>query len=100
MIRHVFAWRVAPGYDPNKIVQILNTLPERLDVIRGWQIGQHTGDPGDNGAPWDGVLISDFSSWEDLDAYSNDPFHLDVVAELTPMFSDRAVVDFERGDQR
>jgi hypothetical protein len=99
MIRHVFAWKVASGYDPAKVVEILNTLPERLAVIRGWEIGQHAGDPGDNGAPYDGVLISDFASWEDLDAYSSDPFHLDVVAELTPMLSERAVVDFERGEQ-
>lgn len=96
MIRHVFAWKVAQGHDPDKIVEILNTLPEKLDQIRYWEVGQHKGDPGDNGAPWDGVLISDFESWEALDAYSNDPSHLKVVEQLMPMFADRAVVDFER----
>jgi hypothetical protein len=95
MIRHVFAWRVAEGHDADKVVAILNTLPEALPVIKGWSIGQHQGDPGDNGAPWDGALITDFDDWEGLQQYSVDPFHLDVVAQLMPMFADRAVVDYE-----
>ncbi|TPV48073.1 Dabb family protein [Pseudarthrobacter phenanthrenivorans] len=94
-IRHVFAWRVAEGSSQEEIVEILNTLPPRLGFIQGWEIGTHSGDPGDNGAPWDGVLISDFASWADLDKYSTDPFHLEVVATLMPMFADRAVVDYE-----
>jgi hypothetical protein len=94
-VRHVFAWRVAEGSNQEEIVEILNTLPPRLGFIQGWEIGTHSGDPGDNGAPWDGVLISDFASWADLDKYSTDPFHLEVVATLMPMFADRAVVDYE-----
>ncbi|WP_139000238.1 Dabb family protein [Rhodococcus zopfii] len=96
MIRHVFAWKVAEGNDPEEIVRLLELLPPKLDFIRYCEIGQHKGDPGDNGAPWDGVLITDFDSWADLDRYSEDPFHLEIVAKLLPMFSDRAVVDFER----
>lgn len=94
-VRHIFLWRVAPGHTQEKIVEILNTLPEQLPVIKYWSIGSHQGDPGENGAPWDGALITDFDSWEGLESYSNDPFHLDVVARLMPMFSERAVVDFE-----
>lgn len=95
MVRHVFLWRVAEGASQQEIVDILNTLPGKLQVIKGWQIGSHAGDPGDNGAPWSGALITDFASWEALDEYSNDPYHLEVVATLTPKFADRAVVDFE-----
>lgn len=80
-------------------MDILNTLPAKLPVIKYWNIGSHQGDPGENGAPWDGALITDFDSWECLDTYSNDPYHLEVVAKLMPMFSDRAVVDYEFGDQ-
>jgi hypothetical protein len=94
-VRHIFLWRVAEGSSQTEIVDILNTLPPRLPVIKGWQVGSHAGDPGENGAPWDGALITDFDNWEGLEEYSNDPFHLDVVAKLMPMFSDRAVVDFE-----
>jgi len=96
MIRHVFCWRVADGHSNLEIIDILNTLPRALSVIKYWEIGSHEGDPGENGDPFDGVLISDFDSWEDLDRYSNDPFHLDVVERLLPRFASRAVVDFER----
>lgn len=96
MIRHVFSWRVAEGHSNEEIIKILNTLPDALPVIKYWEVGSHEGDTGDNGDPFDGVLITDFDSWEDLDVYSNDPFHVDVVERLTPRFAARAVVDFER----
>lgn len=95
MVRHVFAWRVASGYEQNEIVELLNTLPSKLDAIKGWQVGSHQGEPGDNGDPWDGVLISDFDSWDALESYSNDPIHLKVVELLKPMFAARAVIDYE-----
>lgn len=98
MIRHVFSWRVAEGHKNEDIVDILNTLPGALPIIKYWEVGSHQGDTGDNGDPFDGVLITDFDSWEDLDSYSNDPFHVDVVNKLTPKFAARAVVDFERKD--
>jgi hypothetical protein len=95
VIRHIFLWRVADGHDPDEIVAILNTLRERCPGIVGWEIGQHQGEPNENGAPWDGALISDHPSWEALDEYSNDPYHSKVVEKLLPRFSDRAVVDIE-----
>ncbi|UDG96774.2 Dabb family protein [Rhodococcus opacus] len=91
----MFLWRVAEGSSQQEIVEILDTLPERLSFIEYWSVGSHQGDPGENGAPWDGALITDFATWEDLEKYSTDPYHLDVVAKLMPMFSERAVVDFE-----
>jgi len=94
-VRHVFVWRVSEGSKQEEIVELLSSLPSRMEFIRSWEIGTHTGDPGDNGAPWDGVLITDFDSWADLDKYSTDPFHLEVVSKLMPMFADRAVVDYE-----
>ena len=98
MIRHVFSWQVAEGHSNDEIIEILNTLPGALPVIKYWEVGAHQGDPGDNGAPFDGVLITDFDTWEDLETYSNEPFHLDVVERLLPRFAARAVVDFERKD--
>ncbi|MGH9044697.1 MAG: Dabb family protein [Acidimicrobiales bacterium] len=95
MVRHVFVWRVAGGSDPDEVIEILNTLPARLPMIKGWEIGRHQGDPGDSGDPWDGSLITDFDSWESLEQYSTDPYHLQVVERLMPMFAGRAVVDHE-----
>ncbi|TWP32056.1 Dabb family protein [Leekyejoonella antrihumi] len=98
MIRHVFSWRVADGHSNDEVVELLNTLRDALPVIKYWELGRHQGDPGDNGEPFDGVLINDFDSWDDLESYSKDPIHLDVVARLLPLFATRAVVDFVRED--
>ena len=95
MIRHVFVWQVADGHDNDKVIELLNRLSVELDFILDWSIGKHVGAPNDNGDPWDGALITDFASWEDLDRYSNAPFHQEIVEQLLPMVSGRAVVDFE-----
>jgi hypothetical protein len=95
MIRHVFVWQVAEGHDNDKVIELLNRLSVELDFIVDWSIGKHVGAPNDNGDPWDGALITDFASWEDLDRYSNAPFHQEIVEQLLPMVSGRAVVDFE-----
>lgn len=96
MIRHIFLWQVAPGNDPDEIVDILNTLPGKCPGIVGWEIGKNQAPPNENGEPWDGSLISDHESWQALDEYSNHPYHSEVVEKLLPRFSARAVVDFER----
>jgi hypothetical protein len=72
-----------------------NRLSTELDFIESWSLGAHAGAPNDNGDPWDGALLSDFRSWEDLERYSTAPVHMEVVDKLLPMVSGRAVVDFE-----
>lgn len=94
MVRHVFMWKVGSGHDPDEIIAVLNTLPDRCPGIVGWKIGKNEAPPNENGDPWDGVLISDHESWEAMDGYSNHPYHTEVVEKLLPRFSDRAVVDY------
>lgn len=95
MIRHIFMWRVADGSDPDEVFSLLNSLSDRLsNYIANWEAGQHEGEPNDNGDPWAGALITDFRTWDDMQAYTDDPFHLEVVEKLKPMVSDRAVVDY------
>jgi hypothetical protein len=65
-------------------------------MIRSWELGSHVGEPNENGDPWDGALITDFASRADLEAYSSDPFHEEIVQQLLPMVRSRAVVDFVR----
>jgi hypothetical protein len=96
MVRHIFLWKVAPGENPAEIIELLNTLPERCPGIVGWEISDHQAEPNPNGDPWDGALISDHESWEAMDAYTNHPYHMEVVEKLLPRFAERAVVDFER----
>src|SRR5688572_13418215 len=102
MIRHVFMWKVAKGANPDEIFRILDELPGKVPGIRTWSRGRHQGAPGGSGDLWDGVLIADYDSMEALEAYSNHPFHQNVVDRLLPMFSARAVCDFElpAGEQK
>jgi len=98
MIRHVFAWKVAEGADNRRAIELLKDFSTKVDVVRSFEIGAHTGDPGDNGDPWDGVLITDFDDWGGLDTYSGHPAHVELLGELLPLLSERAVVDFVRED--
>ena len=95
MVRHVFLWKVAPKADPNEIVRILNELPQKVPGIRSWTLGKHQGAPGGSGDLWDYGLVCDFNSFSVLQSYSDHPFHQQVVEKLLPMFSARAVCDFE-----
>ncbi|GGB21442.1 hypothetical protein GCM10011492_09220 [Flexivirga endophytica] len=96
MIRHVFAWKVAEGADNARAIELLKDFSTKVDVVRSFEIGAHTGDPGDNGDPWDGALITDFDDWADLDTYSDHPAHVELLGDLLPLLSERAVVDFVR----
>jgi hypothetical protein len=95
MIRHVFLYKVAPSADPKEIVRILNELPGNVPGIRSWTLGPHQGAPGGSGDLWDYALVCDFDDMKGLESYSNHPFHVEVVNKLLPMFSARAVCDFE-----
>jgi hypothetical protein len=94
MVRHVFLWKVRPGASAEEIFKILNTLPDRVPDIRNWTLGSHRGAPGSSGDLWEHGLVCDFDSFEALKAYSEHPYHVEVVEKLTPMFSARAVCDF------
>ncbi|KRE38958.1 stress protein [Janibacter sp. Soil728] len=99
MIRHVFAWQVADDADGGEVIQLLTDFSKEVDMIRYFEIGAHAGEPNDNGDPWDGVLITDFDSWGDLEAYSNHPAHLVLVEKLLPKVKGRVVVDFLKEDK-
>jgi hypothetical protein len=98
MVRHIFLWKVAPSANANEIIRILNELPGNVPGIRTWTVGKHTGAPGASGDLWDYGLVCDFDSFEGLQSYSDHPFHMKVVDRLLPMFSARAVCDFEFSD--
>jgi hypothetical protein len=95
MVRHVFLYNVASGADPKKVIEILNTLPKKVSGIRTWTLGKHQGAPGASGDLWEYALVCDFDSLAGLQKYSDDPYHMEVVKKLLPMFSARAVCDFE-----
>lgn len=93
-------WQAAESADNSAVIGLLAQLSHRLPMIRSWEMGSHSGEPNENGDPWDGALITDFATWDDLEAYSSDPFHEEIVEQLLPMVRSRAVVDFVRGEEQ
>lgn len=91
-------WQTAASVERSEIVDLLTQLSDQLTMIKSWELGSHVGEPNENGDPWDGVLITDFESWDDLEAYSTAPFHHEIVDQLLPKVRSRAVVDFVRED--
>jgi hypothetical protein len=100
MIRHIFLWKVTEDGDPAYVLRRLNELPTRIPGCLSWTTGAHTGEEGISGGVWQFALVADYPSMADLEAYTNDPFHVEVVKELLPFFADRAVCDFEIPDTK
>lgn len=94
MIRHVFLWQLVDPQDADKVIDLLDQLSEKYDFILDWSRGNHAAEPNENGDPWDGALITDFATWADLELYSTDDFHHEIVGQLLPLLTQRAVVDF------
>ena len=92
MIRHIVMWKFRPGTEAEQeqslsgLRALQGVIPQlvRSEVARNVASGNY-----------DAVLISEFRSLEDLDAYKNDPRHKAVSALCKSIREDRAAVDYE-----
>ena len=96
-IRHVVSWKLAT-LDPEERAQHaagiklgLESLPAVIPQIRFLQVGVNALAP-DN---FDVVLISDFETPDDLQAYVDHPAHQEVAAFIRSVVAGRAAVDYE-----
>ena len=92
MIRHIVMWKFRPGTEREQ--------QEFLTGLRGLQgvIPQLLrSEVAVNVLPgnYDAVLVAEFASLEDLDAYKNDPRHKAVSALCKSIREDRVAVDYE-----
>ena len=92
MIRHIVMWKFRPGTEREQ--------QEFLTGLRGLQgvIPQLLrSEVAVNVLPgnYDAVLVAEFDSLEDLDAYKNDPRHKAVSALCKSIREDRVAVDYE-----
>jgi Stress responsive A/B Barrel Domain len=98
MIRHVVMFKMAASASYAEIERLLNELPQKVPGIRYWQVGHNAGKPAAYEAThdfWDVTLIADFDTWAAFESYSVDSFHLSIVDKLMPMFTARAMTDYE-----
>jgi hypothetical protein len=72
---------------------MLDALPSKIDLIRASSVTINSSNADQSN--YDLCLISDFDSFEDLEAYIIHPDHKAVGAFMRPVRLDRACVDFE-----
>ena len=92
MIRHIVMWKFRPGTEKEQ-EQFLTGLRDLQGVIPQLvrsEVARNVA-PGN----YDAVLVSEFRSLEDLEAYKNDPRHKAVSALCKSIREDRAAVDYE-----
>ena len=99
MITHVVQWRVKDEAEGMQREEILSKMQEMLEGLNGKIPEIITLSAGINERPGefasDMVLLSTFSSWEDLKTYAAHPEHQKVVAFVGKVAAERRVVDFE-----
>lgn len=92
MIRHIVMWKFRPGTETEQeqflsgLRALQGVIPQLLKSEVARNVGQGN---------YDAVLVSEFQSLEDLDAYKNDPRHKAVSALCKSIREDRAAVDYE-----
>ena len=92
MIKHVVMWRYSDKKD-------IETAREQLESLRGRVPGMLSIETGVNflesPSSYDLVLITEHPDRAALDAYQEDPLHVQVKAVLGKLDSERVVVDYE-----
>ena len=92
MIRHIVMWKFRPGTEKEQeqffagLRGLQGVIPQLLSSEVAVNVGQGN---------YDAVLVSEFKSLEDLEAYKNDPRHKAVSALCKSIREDRVAVDYE-----
>lgn len=92
MIRHIVMWKFRPGTEAeqNLFFEGLRGLQGVIPQLLRCEVAVNVGK-----GNYDAVLVSDFESLEDLEAYKNDPRHKAVSALCKSIREDRVAVDYE-----
>ncbi|MBR5782697.1 MAG: Dabb family protein [Clostridia bacterium] len=95
MIRHIVMFKFKEENKAENVAHtkaMLDALPAKIPQILSSQTYTDCAVKADN---FDLILISDFASHEDLEAYIVHPDHKAVGAFMTPVRESRACVDIE-----
>jgi hypothetical protein len=98
MIRHIISWKLVAEDEAGKalafdaLAAAFTPLPSLIPEISALTIARDLDETAGN---WDVVLIVDYATTADLEAYQVHPEHLKVKKIVGPLVSQRAAVDFE-----
>ena len=92
MIRHIVMWKFRPGTEAEQeqVLSGLRALQGVVPQLLQSEVARNVG-----ARNYDAVLVSEFNSLEDLEAYKNDPRHKAVSALCKSIREDRVAVDYE-----
>ena len=92
MIRHIVMWKFRPGTEAEQagFLEGLRGLQGVVPQLKRSEVAVNVGK-----GNYDAVLVSEFDSLEDLEAYKNDPRHKAVSALCKSIREDRVAVDYE-----
>ncbi len=92
MIRHIVMWKFRPGTEAEQrsFLEGLRALQGVVPQLLRSEVAVNVGE-----GNYDAVLVSEFASLEDLEAYKNDPRHKEVSALCKSIRTDRVAVDYE-----
>lgn len=103
MIKHIVMWKLkepeqgaSKGEMASRIKQELEALLGVVPTLRYLEVGINL-NPSD--AADDVVLVTQFDSTTDLDAYQVHPAHVAAGAVIRPLVATRRVVDYEIKDR-
>ena len=92
MIRHIVMWKFRPGTEAEQaeFLEGLRSLQGVIPQLLRSEVAVNVGE-----GNYDTVLVSDFESLGDLEAYKRDPRHQAVSALCKSIREDRTAVDYQ-----
>lgn len=92
MIRHIVMWKFREGTEEkaNEFLTKLAALDGVIPQLKKCDVAKNIGK--DN---YDAVLVSEFETMDDLNAYKVDPRHVAVSDICKSIRADRVAVDYE-----
>ena len=95
MIKHVVFFKFkpeAPADARREVINQLRALPDKIDVIRSFEIGE---DIMHSARAWDVVEIATYDDLEALETYTRHDDHVEVVLKLREICEAVGSVDYE-----
>jgi hypothetical protein len=100
MIKHIVMWTIRPGDTPRNKFERMAEVKSRILDLKGRireiaALDVYFNAPSAPEDNFDVVLISEFNSWADLEAYQKHPAHLEVVEYIKNVRLNRSAIDYE-----
>jgi len=98
MIRHIVLFQLSASTTEQRdsdIAALRGALEPLADTITGVRSLRIDADPHRVQGHWDLALVSEHSSWEDLDAYQIHPAHREALTVVATVVASKAIVDYE-----